>query len=680
MNSSKMKFAGKAAGAVAIAVALMASVAGLAGASPSHHDRFGRYGVSSGRKSIFGYARIGEGGYVTAVVGATATSDASMTVDRWDGQTTTYTITGTTTFTEGGLPTTESSLVVGDRVNIRLARSAPTTALKVNIELAELSGKVTSVDDSTNTITITGGQGFSRTIVVGPATKYFESGTTVGLGAVTTGEQIFAEGTIDPNLTSLDALTVIIGRTLLYHGYVTAVADSTATTNGSVTVNRLDGKTTTFTITPATTFTQGSTPLTASDLVVGDRVGVFVNTTAVTDALRINIELARIAGRVSNINGDTLTVTGGQGFSRTVLVGDSTTYTQGGAPATFADVLVGSYIVARGTIDPNLTTLDATTVAIAAVGHPETFVGSVAAVTITATTSSVTVNRLDGQTTTFAITPTTVVTEGSAALTPASLTVGDRVSVVANSLAPTTALKINIELATLGGRVTAAVGDLITITTVQGFSREILVNDNTTYTEGGASVMLNSVTVGSKIVAQGTVDPNLTTLDASSVKIITAVVTGHAETFHGLVTAVADATATTNGSVTLNRLDGQTTTYVITPTTTFTEGSASMTAADLVVGDSAGINVNSSAPTTALSVNIVLATMTGHVTSVVGDVITITGGEGFSRTILVNDNTTYTEGGASVMLNSVTVGSKIVAQGQVDADLTTLDATSVTIS
>jgi hypothetical protein len=186
--------------------------------------------------------------------------------------------------------------------------------------------------------------------------------------------------------------------------------------------------------------------------------------------------------------------------------------------------------------------------------------------------------------------------------------------------------------------------------------------------------------VGSKIVAQGTVDPNLTTLDASSVKIITAVVTGHAETFHGLVTAVADATATTNGSVTLNRLDGQTTTYVITPTTTFTEGSASMTAADLVVGDSAGINVNSSAPTTALSVNIVLATMTGHVTSVVGDVITITGGEGFSRTILVNDNTTYTEGGASVMLNSVTVGSKIVAQGQVDADLTTLDATSVTIS
>jgi hypothetical protein len=47
---------------------------------------------------------------------------------------------------------------------------------------------------------------------------------------------------------------------------------------------------------------------------------------------------------------------------------------------------------------------------------------------------------------------------------------------------------------------------------------------------------------------------------------------------------------------------------------------------------------------------------------------------------LVNDNTTYTQGGASVDLSYVKVGSKIVAEGTVDPDLTTLDATSVTIS
>jgi hypothetical protein len=662
MNSSKMKFVGKAVGAVAIAVALMASVAGLAGASPSNHDRFGHHGVSSGFKSIFAYARIGEGGYVTAA------SSSSMTVDRWNGMTTTYTITPTTTFTEGGLATTGSSLVVGDRVNIRLARSAPTTALKINIELAGLAGKVSSVNG--DTINVIGGQGFTRTILVSTTTKYVESGLAASLSDVTVGEYISAEGTIDVNQTSLDALTVWIGHTLLYRGVVTAVVGATATTNGSVTVNRLDGKTTTFTITPTTVFTQGKTVLSASSLVVGDHVDVITNSTAAIVALRINIDLSRVAGRVTTINGDTITLTGGQGFSRTVLVSPTTTYTQDGSPATFADVMVGSDIIARGTVDPNLTTLDATTVAIINVGHPETFVG-----TVTATaTGSVTVNRLDGKTTTFTITPTTLITEGGSTLTPISLTVGDRVSVDVNSSAPTTALKINIELAALGGRVTAVVGDLITITTVQGFSREILVNDNTTYTQGGASAKLADVTVGSKVVAQGTVDPNLTTLDASSVKIVTPVVTGHSETFHGLVTVVSSS------SVTLNRLDGQTTTYTITPTTTFTEGSASMTAAGLVVGDSAGINVNSSAPTTALSINIVLATMTGHVTAVVGNVITITGGEGFSRTILVSSSTTYTQGGASATLANVTVGAKIVAQGQVDADLTTLDATSVTIS
>jgi hypothetical protein len=653
-----MKFAAKACATALIAMAVLFSVAGLAGAAPSprlhlaHHD----HGVASGFKSIFNYARIGEGGYVTTV---TATS---MTVNRWDGQTTTYTITPTTKFTEGGSPTTEASLVVGDRVNIRLARSAPTVALRINIELAGLSGKVSSVNG--DTITVIGGQGFTRTILVSTATHYYESGLPATLADVTVGEFIAAQGTIDVNQTSLDALTVSIGHTLVARGVATVV------TSTSVTVDRLNGKVTTFTITSTTTFTQGKTVLTAASLVVGDRIDVVVNTSAPANAIRINIDLARVAGKVTAISGDTITLTGGQGFSRTVLVSPTTTYTQGGQPATFADVLVGSNIVAKGTIDPNLTSLDATSVAIASVGHLETFVGSVTAVT----TTSVTVNRLDGKTTTFTITPTTIVTEGPSTLTPASLTVGDRVSVQVNSAAPVTALRINIELATLAGRVTAVVGNLITITTVQGFSRVVLVSSTTTYTQGGNPATLSDVLVGSKIVAQGTVDANLTTLDATSVTISVPKTTGHAETFHGLVTVV---TAT---SVTLNRLDGTTTSFTITPTTTFSEGSATMTAAALVVGDSAGISVNSTAPTTALNINIVLATMSGHVTAVSGDVITISGGEGFARTIMVNMTTTYTKGGSPATLADVTVGSKIVAEGQVAADLTTLDATSLTIS
>jgi hypothetical protein len=197
-----------------------------------------------------------------------------------------------------------------------------------------------------------------------------------------------------------------------------------------------------------------------------------------------------------------------------------------------------------------------------------------------------------------------------------------------------------------------------------------LVSAATTYTEGGAAATLANVTVGSDIIAVGTIDTNMTTLDATTVSIKS---NGHAETIHGLVTAVA------TGSFTLNRLNGTTTTFTVTSSTTFTEGSTVLTAAALVVGDSADVDVNSLAPRTALSVNILLATLSGPVTAVSGNTITIRGGKGFDRTIVVSDATTYTQGGAAATLANVTVGSFITAQGTVDSNLTTLDATTVTI-
>ena len=168
MYSSKMKFAAKALSSVGIAMALVVSAAGLASASTTTGHRSSHHDVASARHSRFEYARIGEGGLVTAV------TSTSVTVDRWDGKTTVYTITPSTTFTEGHSPTTAASLVVGDRINIRLRRADPTVALKINIELAELAGKVSSVVG--NLITITGPQGFAREILVSPSTTFTEGG------------------------------------------------------------------------------------------------------------------------------------------------------------------------------------------------------------------------------------------------------------------------------------------------------------------------------------------------------------------------------------------------------------------------------------------------------------------------------------------------------------------------
>ncbi len=493
----------RAAVSLAMGLALAVGSIGVASASGRHGTYADDHNCASAKKSPFDYARFSEGGYVTAVTAA------SVTVLRWNGMTTTYTITPTTVFTEGTQPATAAQLVVGDRVNIRLARSAKTTALRINIELAQLAGKVTSV--SGNTITITGGQGFGRTILVGTTTTYTESSTPATLAAVTVGASISAKGTIDTNGTTLDALSVTIGHPVTVRGTVTTV------TSSSVTINRLNGASGTYTITPTTVITEGAAVMTPASLVAGDKVSIVVNSSALTTAFKINIEMAHLVGTVSavGVGGSTITIIAGQGFSRTVMVSLTTTYTKGGAPATLADVVVGVKIDAKGTIDTNGTTLDAVSVAITVPGHSETIRGVVTAVS----SASVTVSRLNATSAIFTITPTTVITEGSTVMSEAAIVIGDRVNITVNSTNPSTALKINIELAELGGFVSAVSGNNITVIGGQGFNRTILVSASTTYTKAGAPATLADVVVGSKISAQGTIDVNLTTLDAVSVAI-----------------------------------------------------------------------------------------------------------------------------------------------------------------
>jgi hypothetical protein len=66
---------------------------------------------------------------------------------------------------------------------------------------------------------------------------------------------------------------------------------------------------------------------------------------------------------VSAVAGNTITIIGGQGVRRAIVVSALKTSTKARAPASLADVLVGRKISAQGTIDVILTTPDALTVA-----------------------------------------------------------------------------------------------------------------------------------------------------------------------------------------------------------------------------------------------------------------------------------------------------------------------------
>ncbi len=138
-------------------------------------------------------------------------------------------------------------------------------------------------------------------------------------------------------------------------------------------------------------------------------------------------------------------------------------------------------------------------------------------------------------------------------------------------------------------------------------------------------------------------------------------------------------TAITASSITVKDLSGMSTTYAITSATTFAEGPTAIDSSQVIVGEHVAVATSSSDTTTATSVNVMPVTLVGTVTSRSADTVVITDSQGFSRTIVVDSSTAVTASGAASSLADVTVGAVIVAQGTVDANATSLDASSIAI-
>jgi hypothetical protein len=353
MYTKRRMLVGRSVTALAIASAIALGGAGIASASGHHDHGVDGANCASGRLSSFDYANDGTGGYVTAV---TATS---VTIDPWHGATSTYTIAPSTTVDVGSAAATAASIVVGDRVNIQVASSDPTTATSITVELAMLFGTVTTV--SGNAITITDPQGFTRTINVSSATTYENGGNAGSLADVVVGAKIIARGTVDANGTTLDAVGVDIGSAGSEQ-FVTGTV--TSVTGSSVTIESQSNTPSTFTLTSNTLYGDGPLSLSLADLVVGSQVGVEFDSSASTTAVRIDIRLAHVEGQVTTVGGSTITIAGNQGTSDNIVVSPSTLYFQGRSSASLADVVVGTRVIATGTADSDGTSLDALSVVI----------------------------------------------------------------------------------------------------------------------------------------------------------------------------------------------------------------------------------------------------------------------------------------------------------------------------
>ncbi len=125
-----------------------------------------------------------------------------------------------------------------------------------------------------------------------------------------------------------------------------------ASINGTdVKLQTEDGWSRTISITDSTVITKGGSTIAASDLKQGDQVRFSQqrNADGTYTVTNIVVVLPSVAGQVSAIDGNTLTITLPGGTTSVVHVDANTTYKVDGAAGAKTDITVGSFIMAEGT-------------------------------------------------------------------------------------------------------------------------------------------------------------------------------------------------------------------------------------------------------------------------------------------------------------------------------------------
>jgi hypothetical protein len=123
-----------------------------------------------------------------------------------------------------------------------------------------------------------------------------------------------------------------------------------AVSGSSLSLATADGWTRTITVTDATKVTKGGAAATLADIAVGDsiRFGQTRNADGTFTITAIDIVQPQVAGSVTAVTADSITITLRDGTSQTVKTTGSTTYHLERADGARSDVTVGSDIVATG--------------------------------------------------------------------------------------------------------------------------------------------------------------------------------------------------------------------------------------------------------------------------------------------------------------------------------------------
>src|SRR5581483_2559558 len=200
-------------------------------------------------------------------------------------------------------------------------------------------------------ITVTDGQGFTRTVNVSAGTKYFRDKNATTLSDVKAGDLLRAFGNVDG--ANLDALFVHVhtpgtangpkdDRHHVVRGTVTAVGAN------SFTIKQADGSTQAIATNADTKYAEAGTRTAPAGVAVGDKVLVKLTDGSTPRAQRVFIVLVQLRGTVASVSGSDITLTDDGGFTRTVHTDGSTVFTKDGNKIAPSDVVAGQRISSYG--------------------------------------------------------------------------------------------------------------------------------------------------------------------------------------------------------------------------------------------------------------------------------------------------------------------------------------------
>lgn len=250
-------FAGVASVAYAMGAASGGSPSALAAQATTipGHPEFGTgWTAPGGNRGMAGQDAIA----ITKVDGS------KLSLQTTDGWTRTIDATGAT-ISKGGKTIGVADLKVGDQISFRESRQSGGTykITTIQVLMPTASGTVTAV--GTASVTIAQFDGSAKTLTLTGSTTYTEAGATVSISALTVGDRISAQGTVD-SAGSFTATSVTIAPASVQG----TVASKTTTT---IVVTTTSGKTVTVDVSSATKYTvRGVSSPTLANIAVGDRI------------------------------------------------------------------------------------------------------------------------------------------------------------------------------------------------------------------------------------------------------------------------------------------------------------------------------------------------------------------------------------------------------------------------